>query len=140
MLVRRKGILSDRVLCGIVLSVACGAVFNLCMEPFHIRPGTFWEWPHWQYYEARAAIASKLEQMPGKHLVLVRYADTHSAHEEWIYNAADIDKSKVVWANAMGFAPDMDLRGYFQDRQAWIVEPDRDPNGFLPLTQKTYGQ
>jgi hypothetical protein len=137
---RRRNILPERVMAALVLCVASGAAMNLYMEPLHIRPGTFWEWPHWPYYQDRAAILAKLEQMPGKHLIFVRYADYHSAHEEWVYNAADIDKSKIVWANSMGYKEDEKLRNYFHDRQAWIVEPDRDPTGFLPFTKKTYMQ
>ena len=137
-LARRKGLRPERLLASFVLCVSCGAIFNLCMEPLHLRPGSFWEWPHWQFYEARASIAAKLAQMPGRHLVIVRYSDAHSPHEEWVYNAADIDDSKIVWANAMGAQADREICEYFRDRQAWIVEPDKDQYGFLPLTSKTY--
>lgn len=133
-----EGIMPERLMASLVLCVACSAAFSLFFEPLHIRQGTFWEWPHWPYRDARAAMLSKVEQLPGKHVMFVRYGDNHSPHEEWVYNSADIDKSKVVWANALSLQEDMDLRRYFKDRHAWIVEPDRDPNGFLPFTKKTY--
>ncbi len=133
-------LLGMRVIAAIALCTACGGIFNLLMEPLGLRPLNFWEWPHWDYYRSRSAISSKLESFPGKHLILVRYAPTHNSHEEWVYNAANIDRSKVVWANSMGKEPDNKLRQYFRDRQAWIVQPDRDPNSFLPLTDKTYEQ
>jgi hypothetical protein len=136
--VRRKGLQPERWMAAIVICVASGATLNLFMEPLHIRPGTFWEWPHWEFFQDRARIQSKLEQLPGNHVVFVRYADNHSAHEEWVYNRADIDKSKVVWANAMTWDEDMELCKYFRGRQAWIVEPDRDPTGVFPMTRKTY--
>ena len=138
--VRRRGMMPERVMAVLVLCVACGAALNLFMEPLHLKPGTFWEWPFWPYRDARASILSKIEAMPGKHLILVRYADDHFAHEEWVYNCADIDGSKVVWANSLGPKDDMKLREYFRDRQAWLVEPDKDQNGFWPLTRRTYAQ
>ncbi len=138
--IRRRGWAPERVMASLVLCVACSAVLSLLMERLHIQPGNFWEHPSWPYRDARASMLSKIEAMPGKHLVLVRYADDHTPHEEWVYNAADLDKSKVIWANSMGRKEDMELRRYFSDRQAWLVEPDKDQDGFWPLTRKTYAQ
>jgi hypothetical protein len=137
---RRRGFMPERVMVSLVLCVTCGAALSLFMERLHIQPDNFWEHPSWPYRDARASILSKIEAMPGKHLVLVRYADYHSPHEEWVYNAADIGKSKVVWANSMGLQEDIKIRQYFSDRQAWLVEPDKDQNSFWPLTLKTYAQ
>jgi hypothetical protein len=117
-----------------------GAAFSLFMEPLHLMPSSFWEWPHWPYRDARAAVAAKLEQLPGQQLIFVRYRSDHNPHEEWVYNAARIDRSKIVWANAMNWRDDSKLREYFKNRQAWIIQPDADPFGFLPFTSKTYGE
>ncbi len=136
--VRRRGIAPEPLLAGMVLCVACCAAFSLFMEPLRIRQGTFWEWPHTGSRDTRAAMLSRFEQLPGKHVIFVRYGENHSPHEEWVYNAADIDRSKVVWANALSLQEDMDLARYFRGRHAWIIEPDKDPVGFLPLTTKTY--
>ena len=46
---------------------------------------------------------------------------------EWVYNAADIDSAKVVWARDMTPALNRELIGYFKDRRMWLVEPDCDP-------------
>lgn len=135
---RRRSLMPERLMAAMFACVVCAGTLNLCMEEFGIRPGSFWEWPHWQFFEARAAIARKLEQIPGKHLVFVRYADDHSAHEEWVYNTANISRSRIVWANMMSLEKDKALRNYFADRQAWIVAPDEDPSGFLPFADKTY--
>lgn len=137
-LARRRGMPGERVPASLVLYAVCVAALTLFIEPLRIRPGTFWEWTHTASCDARAAMLSKLEQLPGKHVMFVRYGDNHSPHEEWVYNAADVDRSKVVWANALSLQEDMELRRYFTDRHAWIVEPDKDPNGFLPFTKKTY--
>lgn len=135
----RLGIRPERVMLAVFLCVCCGAWMLLSYDRLHPMHGIFWEWPHQRYGEARAAMIAKLEQMPGKHVMVVRYGPSHSPHEQWVYNSADIDGSKIVWANSMGAADDRVLLSYFRDRQAWLVEPDRDGAGFLPLTPKTYG-
>jgi hypothetical protein len=73
----------------------------------------------------RAAIETELSRTPGEHLVIVRYADDHSPHEEWVWNAADIDAAKVVWARALGPAEDGALIAYFSGRRLWSLAPDR---------------
>ncbi|MEO8662167.1 MAG: hypothetical protein ABI693_27125 [Bryobacteraceae bacterium] len=76
---------------------------------------------------AQAAVAAKLASYPGKQLAIVRYAPSHDAFVDWVYNAADIDRSHVVWAREMGPNENLDLTGYFRDRTAWLVEPDALP-------------
>jgi hypothetical protein len=75
----------------------------------------------------RAALLERLEQQPGRHLVIVRYAPEHSVHAEWVYNDADIDAAKVVWAREMDAANNRRLLEYFYDRHAWLLEPDKTP-------------
>lgn len=65
--------------------------------------------------------------MPGQHLVFVRYSSDHVPDLEWVYNLADIDHSKVVWARDMGAQHNAELVQYFKDRQVWVVEPDVIP-------------
>jgi hypothetical protein len=77
--------------------------------------------------EDRAAMQRTLAGMPGGQLVLVRYAPGHNTQNEWVFNAADIDASKVVWAREMGPAQDRSFLEYFHDRQVWLAEPDRTP-------------
>jgi hypothetical protein len=72
----------------------------------------------------RAAFSKKLQQLPGKHLVIVGYAELHKPHNEWVYNGADIDGAKVVWARDMGPAQNEKLVKYFKDRQVWKVTDD----------------
>jgi hypothetical protein len=89
------------------------------------NPRTFiafgWGQTNWD----RARIAEQLDSIPGKHLVLVRYLPTHhNILNEWVYNAADIDSSKIVWAREI---PGIDLEPllkYFEGRKVWVVEPD----------------
>jgi hypothetical protein len=72
----------------------------------------------------RARIATELERMPGKQLVIVRYAAKHDANAEWVYNRADIDASKIVWARDIPGVDLAPLLAYYRDRSVWVVEPD----------------
>jgi hypothetical protein len=89
-------------------------------------------WPTMWYGTAplglpRALVAAQLEAMPGKQLAIVRYAPDHAPFDDWVYNAANIDASKVVWARELNPAETETLVGYFRDRQVWLVEPDVTP-------------
>jgi hypothetical protein len=82
----------------------------------------------------RAKVAAQLETKPGKQLAIVRYSPEHAPFDDWVYNAADIDASKVVWAREMDAASNLELLRYFQDRQVWLVEPDCDPPKVSPYS------
>jgi hypothetical protein len=84
---------------------------------------------------ARASILHTLELSPGQHLVLVRYSKSHKYDHEWVYNAADIDRSKVVWARDMDEQRNLELLRYFQGRRVWLVEPDEFPPRLSPYPQ-----
>lgn len=74
--------------------------------------------------DRRAELIARLNATSGKHVVLVRYGPTHSIHEEWVYNGADIDGSRVVFAHDMGPAENERLTRYFAGRVLWHLEPD----------------
>jgi hypothetical protein len=84
------------------------------------------------YGEERAAIKSKLEQMPGQQLAIVRYGSGHNTLNEWVYNAPDPDASKVVWARDMSAADNLELIHYYAGRKVWLVEPDTIPARLSP--------
>jgi hypothetical protein len=73
----------------------------------------------------RARILAQLKEMSGRHLVIVRYDPLHSVYE-WVYNEADIDGAKVVWAREMDSAQNRKLLEYFEDRHVWLVEVGQD--------------
>ncbi len=64
--------------------------------------------------EPRARIEAELERTAGKHLVIVRYSPNHYTHAEWVYNRADIDDSKVVWAREIPGVDLTPLLNYFR--------------------------
>ncbi len=108
--------------------------------PLHIRlaTGSGGEWaaewygPPASSGAARAAIQSRLFHLPGNQLVIVHYSPDHSPTDEWVYNRADIDHSKVIWARDMGPAENLDLIRYYKDRTAWLVQPDTAPPALTP--------
>jgi len=74
--------------------------------------------------ERRAAVEARLSALPGRHLVLVQYGPDHVVHDEWVYNGADIDGSRVVFAHDMGPAENERLIRYFAGRVLWRFEPE----------------
>jgi hypothetical protein len=76
---------------------------------------------------ARAQIERTLEHCDGLQLVLVRYSETHSPLEEWVYNLAEVDQQKVIWARDMGANNNRELLDYYSGRKVWLVEPDQSP-------------
>jgi hypothetical protein len=78
---------------------------------------------------ARAALLRQLEHDPRRHLVVVRYHHPRPhglGHEDWVFNEADIDAARVVWARAINPEADRRLLDYFGDRQAWLLEVQVD--------------
>jgi hypothetical protein len=85
---------------------------------------------------SRAAIQEKLSHTPGKHLILVRYEEDHNIHDEWVYNGAEIDSAKVLWARELDAEQNAKLLAYFKDRHVWLVEPDKDNTELIPYPRE----
>lgn len=84
----------------------------------------------------RARILDQLQHALGKQLVIVRYQPGHNfIMDEWVYNNADIDASKVIWARDMG-PENAELVQYFKDRQVWLAEPDYTPVRLVAYEQQ----
>jgi hypothetical protein len=116
----RMGVFVSRLI--VVLLVA--RIFSPGPEKVH-EPRRGWNL-------TRTQIAGQLEATPQKHLVIVRYAPNHDAEQDWVYNAAEIDAAKVVWARQI---PGRDLKpllDYYRDRKVWILEADVSPAHLRP--------
>lgn len=88
--------------------------------------------------EPRTRLSAQLEQAEGSHLVIVRYGPQHAWYQEWVYNKADIDNAKVVWARELSPDSNRRLLDYFRGRHVWIVEPDRKPLTLVPYNTKPW--
>jgi hypothetical protein len=87
----------------------------------------FFNWipPSHEYQFRRQVIQRQIEANPGKHLLLVRY-NNHNPHEEWVYNAADLEGTSIVWAREMSEDINRRLLAHYADRQVWLIEPDAE--------------
>jgi hypothetical protein len=81
---------------------------------------------------SRAAIGKRLSNTPGRHLIMVRYGGGHNLHDEWVYNGAEIDNAKVLWARELDPTQNAKLFAYFKDRRIWLIEPDTDNTELIP--------
>lgn len=72
----------------------------------------------------RIFVARELAGIPGQLLVFVRYLPQHIFQDEWVYNAADIDGSRVVWARDLGAEENEKLLRYYPGRKALLLETD----------------
>lgn len=81
----------------------------------------------------RVAVMARLAAFAGPQLVLVRYDSDHDPMLEWVYNGADIDNQKIVWARDMGPAQNQELLDYYNTRRAWLLEADK-----IPVTIRDY--
>jgi hypothetical protein len=80
----------------------------------------------------RPNIVSWLQEHGSRHLVFVQYGNGHSPGDEWVYNAAEIDRSGIVWARDMGADRNAELLRYYPDRKAWLLLPDSNPAQLMP--------
>jgi hypothetical protein len=85
----------------------------------------------------RTLFNEKFGGLPGRHLVIVRYSPMHNVHDEWVFNLADIDGSKVIWARDLGGEQNAKLLAYFRDRHVWLFEPDTDSTQMSPYQDAT---
>jgi hypothetical protein len=134
---RPAGLLITRavpLICLVMLALRVGA------KPLHLpEPRRFLQEgaPIWCAFTptnpGRAATLAELQRLPGRQLAIVHYGPRHDvSFNEWVYNEADIDRAKVVWARDMGPARNQELIDYFHDRHVWLVEADEAAPTLLP--------
>lgn len=88
-----------------------------CFHPyFHNSP--------WLPSRLRAQLIRELNNSPHRHVILVRYSADHNPHFEWVYNSANIDDSKIIWAHELDIGQNQRLIEYYHDRKIWLLEAD----------------
>jgi hypothetical protein len=96
--------------------------------PLHIPISDgLWSWNNAIVYPApRLDVIHTLDAHPGNHLVIVRFDPRHPLREDlnWVYNDADLDASRIIWAWDMGPANNQQLISAYPGREVWLVQPD----------------
>jgi len=93
-----------------------------------LLPYETWDAINHQNPQRRIFVNQELEKMPGQLLVFVRYDyPLHIFQDEWVYNRADIDDSRIVWARDLGAEEDEKLLQYYPGRKALLLQPDVKP-------------
>jgi hypothetical protein len=103
----------------------------------HLSPGANQLWTAYNakpVKSPRIGIEHELQSRPGDQLAVVRYnsSATSSPQPGWVYNRANIEQAKVVWAWDMGPAENRELIDYFRNRQVWLVEANEEPPRVSP--------
>jgi hypothetical protein len=75
----------------------------------------------------RASLDARLRRRPGKQLVVVHEGEGHDPEAEWVYNSADLQSAKVIWARDMGNEQNRQLIRDFPGRTVWFLDPDAVP-------------
>jgi hypothetical protein len=119
-----------------MIVVVCGAMILLRLVAATAHVSIEPAWPRGNL--DRAAIIRQLDREPGQHLILVRYQPAygtqHNVDHEWVYNAADVDAAKIVWARDMGEKQNQELLSYFHDRHVWSLNGDPASPRLEPYT------
>jgi hypothetical protein len=82
--------------------------------------------------DQRIEVNRQIAKTSGKLIVFVRYWPQHIFQDEWVYNAADIDGARVVWARDLGDTEDQKLLRYYPDRTVFLLEADARPPRLAP--------
>lgn len=121
---RKAGLFISRMVLPIS-AIVLGVV--VCFPAEMAKQSPDFRWYYFRQNEtARDRAIRYLQQQPGLHLVIVRYGLTHRSFDEWVFNSANIDRSKIVWARDMGAEENARLLRYFAGRSAWLAEPDKN--------------
>jgi len=80
------------------------------------------------------SIDRQLDRLPGRQLVFVQYSPDYSIHDEWVYNQADLQQAKVVFAHDLSTERDQALLAEYPGRQALRLTLSPAQAKLAPLT------
>ena len=123
----------------LLILLVCSAHF-LLWYGVHLSGSSLERYESWDYINhdnpgPRILVRDQLARLPGLLLVFVRYSPGHHFQEEWVWNAADIDGARVVWARDLGPEENEQLRAYYPNRAVWLLEPDVFPPRLSPYVR-----
>jgi len=126
--------------------VACIIIFALRVAagPLHIPKSKYCTYYWDEFFELhpkewfpRAQVQTDLAKIPGNHLIIVHYGPQHEPFPDWVYNRADMDHSRIVWARDMGSVENQKVVNYFDNRQIWFLDPDQQPIRLQPYPDQS---
>ncbi|HWE49433.1 MAG TPA: hypothetical protein VG273_06570 [Bryobacteraceae bacterium] len=128
---RRTGLAVSRLLiAGLCLTIVVGSagrIMELSMpSPELTQLGRWWKILYAGPHE-RDNVITRLEALPGQHLVFVKYAKGHCFCDEWVFNSADLNSQRVIYARTYTPESDAALIRAFPKFDVWMVEPDIEP-------------
>ena len=119
-----------------ILVLLCGAEFLLWYSihlfenhhaPLALLQYETWDAVNHRNPKKRVAAALDIAAQRGQLLIFVHYSPQHIFQDEWVWNSADIDASRVVFARDLGLRKDTELIRYYPSRRVLWFEPDADP-------------
>ncbi len=104
-----------------------------------------------RYPLPRAGFLKRLEKQPGGQIVLVRYSKLPEGSRDytivnlkkqredsaWVYNSADLNAAKVIWARELDPESNRELLKHFPNRKVWLAEPEHSPPRLRPYLDAT---
>jgi hypothetical protein len=90
-------------------------------------------WARWDL--PRVQVENQLSRYSGQQLVFVHYGPDHPPDFDDVFNRADIDSSKIVWARDMGPQENQELLNYYPNRTAWLLQADEKPPRLVPINR-----
>ena len=97
----------------------------LCLSLFGYRVSERLDYLEPQYVSKdRAHVAQEVLNHPGKQLCLVRYTEFHDGWQEWVFNGADPENERLLWARSLDPDTDREVIAAYPGRTVWLVRPD----------------
>lgn len=110
----------------------------LALSFFGYRISASRDFPEPQYVSKdRERVASEVLSQPGPQLCLVRYTATHDGWQEWVFNGADPENAKLVWARSLNPEMDQQVITAYPGRRVWLVTPDAAHHLLQPYSPAT---
>ena len=84
----------------------------------------------------KARITEELSRKPGDHLVFVKAKTDENNLFQWVYNLAEIDQQRIIWARDLGDQRNAQLVQYYAAhhlaKNIWMVNPNVEPAEYAP--------
>jgi hypothetical protein len=91
--------------------------------------------PNTSFVKDRTRITAALQRAGGQHVVIVRYKPDPPPRRDWVYNSANIDAQKIIWAGDRGAIENRKLLAYYHGRHFWLLYANESPARLEPYRE-----